>query len=113
MYTGGQKGHRKMKCAVAVRAGPFAFQNQCPDSRGVSSPTLPTLFRGDWVLPVATGLYVAEKSDVTEVLNKMLMPSSSRRGQSHTDQCSQQVCPSLMLPMACICHNRWAVDPAP
>lgn len=52
-----------------------------------------TLSLGDWALPMATELYVAEKPDVAEVLHRMLIPSRSWRGQSHTDQCSQRACP--------------------
>lgn len=33
-----RKGHGEMKCAVAVHACPFAFQNQCPGSREVLPP---------------------------------------------------------------------------
>lgn len=61
---------------------------------------MPTLFCGDWVLPVVTGLYVAEKSDDAEVPHQMLIPSRSWRGQSHTDQGSQQVWPWLGAPRA-------------
>lgn len=56
---------------------------------------MPTLFYGDWVLPVATGLYVAEKSDVAEILQQRLIPSRRWRGQTHTDQCSPQAWPWL------------------